>query len=567
MLNYPLFTEKTNCQDCYKCIRHCPVKAIKVEENSASIIPENCIYCGHCVEICPVGAKKVVNDSNWVQHLIEKGEKVVVSLAPSWAADYEYSSKEMVARLLAMGFWKVSETAIGAEIISEKTKKYLNTSGEGLYISSCCPAVVELIKKYYPEREKNLVPIASPFIAHAKFLKKYYGDDVHVVFLGPCIAKKREAIDYPDLIAGALTFNEIDSWLRNTKPMITERNISFSPHHAAKGAVYPIDGGMIAGIKEQSDTGYMSFTGLLKIKEILESIKEEEIEGSVFLELMACKGGCINGPMSDKSISLVNKRQRILRKSREKGKVEIPASLYSVEVPDILSSSTAIKSKEYPESLIVETMAAVGKVSESDELNCGGCGYESCKDFTLAVLEGKAERSMCVSYMRKVAHNKATVLLQRMPYGVVIFDENLRIIECNKNFATLVGEEAEQIFEAKPGMEHADLSKLVSFSKLLKNFMSGGEEVLEKDIREDKKLYRISCFSIQRHKISCAILHNLKSAETNKEEVIRRARKVIKENLQTVQNVAFLLGENASSTEALLNSIVESVGNNTLEDE
>lgn len=564
MLNYPLYTEKTNCQDCYKCVRHCPVKAIRIIDNSASIIPDNCIYCGQCTKICPSDAKKVVNDIKWVEHLFEKGVNVIASIAPSWASDFEFSSNEMVSRLKNLGFWAVSETAIGAEIISEKTKSFINNTDEGLFISSCCPSVVELIKKYYPQQEKNLLPFASPFIAHAGFLKKYYGDDVHVVFIGPCIAKKHEAMDYPDHVDAVLTFSELETMLRRDEKSrnIISTDEKFVPHHAAKGSVYPLDGGMIAGIKNDvSNTTHMSFSGLSNIRNILRDINNEPLEGKIFLELMACEGGCINGPVSCRNETLVTKRKRILRKTDEEGRKETPASLFSVNVPSIQSKSRFLEPANFSDKQISEALESIGKISESDKLNCGGCGYERCKDFAKAILEGKAERSMCVSYMRKVAHNKASVLLQKMPYGVVIFDELLRIVECNKNFAKLLGEEANRIFSIKPGMYQADIKKLVSFHTLFKNFMNGGEEFLEKDIRDNGRLLRVSFFTIQKQKLACAIVHNLQSPETNKDEVVRRARKVIRENLATVQKVAFLLGENASSTEALLNSIVESVDN------
>lgn len=567
MLSYPLYTEKTNCQDCYKCVRHCPVKAIKVSDNSASILPENCIFCGHCTEVCPVGAKKVVNDTKWVRHLIESGEKVIASIAPSWAAEFDMTDSEMVLQLKNLGFIHVSETAIGAEIITEKTGRMICSDDKRLHISSCCPSVVELIKKYYPEKEKNLIPLASPFVAHGRFLRKYYGKGYRVVFIGPCIAKKKEASDYPDIIDAALTFKELRDWMevKSSDTYSEKAGARFVPHNASAGVVYPVDGGMISGLKKEGrDVSYMSFTGLKKVNEILSTIEEEQLEGKVFLELMACKEGCVNGPVSEKQISLVKKRQRILQRRRQTEHSGTPAHLYSVNVPGILSKSGPVEVNKYSWDEIKEALESVGKISEKDELNCGGCGYESCRDFAEAILDGKAERSMCVSYMRKVAHNKASVLLQRIPYGVVMFDENLKIIECNRIFASMLGEETQQIFDAKPGMNNADLSKLIGFSKLFSNFISGGGDDLEKDVRDGNNLFRVSCFAIQKQKIACAIINNLRSNDGNKEEVVRRARKVIRDNLATVQKVAFLLGENASETEASLNAIVESFDSGTL---
>lgn len=575
---HTIYTEKNNCQDCYKCIRRCPVKAIKIDDHRASIVASLCIYCGKCVEVCPAEAKKVRNDISSAKYLLQEKDSVILSLAPSFRSEFsDYTDNQLLNACYSLGFHAVSETALGAEIVSKVTSQWLQKKENGVYLSSCCPVVVQLISKYYHDEMANLAPFDSPMQAHAKYLKQIYGSNSKVIFVGPCIAKKQEAEEFGNGVDIVLSFDELRTWLQSEAldaeylPEHKLENLEFKPKHAGSGAYYPIDGGMIATMKDNisiTDTSFMSFSGIQNVKDVLENLTEN-INDKVFIELLACDGGCVNGPMITKKKSLAEKRYNTLKRVNQ--------NLMSMETCCDANNDIQIEVDYniispvlkciHSEKDIQDALKIVGKLSEKDELNCGGCGYETCRQFAQAILDGKAERHMCVSYMRRVAQNKATVLLQKMPYGVVLVDEKLKLIESNKHFAELLGKEAKRIYDIKPGMEGADFKKLSSLNKLFANALENGVEEVEKDIRLDGKLFHLSIFSIQKYKIVCGIIYPLNEEFMSKDYLIGKLKDVIRDNLAMAQKAAFLLGENASRTETKLNIIIDSYNQNPIDNE
>jgi len=565
-----IYTEKNDCQDCYKCIKQCPVKSIKIEENSASVINDFCVYCGKCIKSCPVKAKKYREDFRKVQWFIDSGEKVVACIAPSFIADFpQWNPEKFFTILHALGFTWASEIAIGAEMVAEESLKWLNRQPDGVYISSCCPSVVNLIGIYHPELLKNLVPVYSPMVAHTKRIKQTFGSDVKTVFIGPCIAKKEESDQYKEYLDAAITFQELDQWINEEKidipglPVVTD---DFVVGKANRGNLFPVEGGMISTMDRKApltDLQRMTFSGIENIKEILSEMEISQPVGKLFLELLLCEGGCIKGPGSANPGGLASKRRFLIQSVQQNS-----ASDYSIKplpnvAVDISKDYTVFRPVIrciHPEKDIQDVLNSMGKWTEKEELNCSGCGYDNCREFAKALLDGKAERTMCISYMRKIAQNKASVLLQKIPSGVVMVDENLKIIDCNRQFAELLGKETVMIFDSNPGMAGADLRKLVSFHKLFSSLLLSGEEKTENDIREGDNYYHVSVVNIQNYKIACGIIQNLRSPEIQKEVFAQRINEVVRQNMEAVQRIAYLLGENASFTEATLNSITDSLG-------
>ncbi len=560
--NQPIYTEDNNCQDCYKCVRHCPVKAIRISNNCASVIDELCIACGNCVEVCPVGAKKVRSDIEAIKHLLANGKKVILSLAPSWVSSFPgVSAQSMISNLKQMGFLAVSETALGAELVNRHLRNELPAAGPGITFSSACPTVVEYIRRHKPEYAFMISGVFSPLVAHAKYLKSYFGPDIYVAFAGPCIAKKREADDNRNILSAAITFCELHAWMEEQwfNPELQESN--FEPVEAVSGSLYPLEGGMIAGLnsgQHDSSLQFMSFSGMEAVEGVLDQLDSWKPTKRVFIEMLSCPGGCINGPAIPQKSSMGFRYSSVLDASGQK----IRTIGEGKELVHPINISTTykrmiIRAKEHTAADIMESLRAVGKQTSKDELNCGGCGYESCQEFAIAMLEEKAERNMCVSYMRRVAHDKASVLLQRMPSGVMIVDENLKVIECNINMARMLGEEIQMIYEVNPGLTGADVKKLVPFHKLFDQVLTVGKDLLDKEFKLKNRLIKVSVFSVQAHKIVCAIARDLYNPEVRTDEVVKRTRSIITENLGTVQKIAYLLGENASKTETSLNSILE----------
>lgn len=563
----PIYTETNDCKDCYKCIRECPTKAIKVSDNKASVVDSLCVYCGHCVTICPTGAKKVRDGISRAKWLLTHKKEVYVSLAPSFFSEFKnVDSEKLIGALQQLGFKGVSETALGAQEVSKQVNKYLEGRPSGVYISSACPSVVELIRKYYPQHTMAITPFMSPMLTHAKMLRHWYGEEIGVVFIGPCIAKKSEADDYSKLVDVAITFKELQQWFEKEKinpEALNTPNISqFMPFEAGEGAVYPVDGGMIDTIKQhktQTNRTYLNFSGLTQVCEVLDEIENLKTDHPVFLELLACEGGCINGPgttkacgVAQKSIEIFNnlatKREKLNGTVHEMPSINVERDFFNIE---------PIQHASFTNEEIRSALFSIGKTSIADELNCSGCGYDTCRDFANALLKGHAENSMCVSYMRMVAHHKATILLQKIPSGVIIVDDNHKVVEMNSSFAQMVGEELEICFEANPGMRGAEVDKLGDFSQHFKTVLHTGQELKDLTIRENGHNFQLSIFNIQKHKLVTGIMQNLHQPEFQKSIVKKRTREVIQKNMETVQKIAFLLGENASYTDSLLNSILD----------
>jgi len=405
-----------------------------------------------------------------------------------------------------------------------------------------------------------VIDICSPLLAHSRFLKDRFGPQSKVVFIGPCISKKLESDLHKESLDAAMDYIDLADWFEaegiNLSTIAPGPEDVFSPTRAAKGSLYPLDGGMIASIRKYdtpSGIRWMSFSGIPEIDRALSDLREDEIEGTVFLELLACPGGCVNGPRARSSFGTIAKRLRV------QGYAEAAPERGSFRAGDLSSpwNVEAISIRE-PSRVDLEAMLRrTGKYVVEDELNCGGCGYETCRDFAKAMIEGRAEAAMCVSYMRKLAQNKANGLLRSIPSGVVIVDRDLKVVECNRQFAQILGSDTEEIWDAKPGMEGSDLVKLVPFFRYFREVMAGSKAI-ERDMRLGRRIVHGTGFSIAKGGFAGGVFQDLTIPWIRKDRVVNQARKVIQKNLAVVQKIAFLLGENAAESEAILTSIIDS---------
>jgi iron only hydrogenase large subunit-like protein/uncharacterized Fe-S cluster-containing protein len=562
----PVYTQKADCQDCYKCVRECPVKAIKIEDNSACIIDDLCIHCGKCVLVCPVGAKKIRNDVPRARQIIELDRQVILSLAPSWRAEFKgLHHSQIIQAMKALGFMEVSETALGAQLVSRAVAEYMDSSSQPVFLSSACPTVVDLLYKYYPQYAAHLTPVVSPLIAHARQIRSITGNDNKIIFAGPCIAKKIESERFNEPQVFALTFENLIEWLADRRivpsAFAIKPELDFFPGNAAEGGLYPIDGGMIKGIKahcHKRNLEYMCFSGIEGIISALREIDQKPPEKQVFIELLACPGGCINGPAMQHKAATVIKRHYIMD--------SVSSQVDKSAPPDQINMSArwkieTVRRRAHSEPVIRAALQRVGKTSSRDELNCGSCGYDSCRDFAEALLDGKAQENMCASFMRKLASKKANALIKAMPAGVVIVDADMHIIECNRRFASIFGPDFELVFDASPGMEGAQLSKIVPFHKVFRKVMVTGEDWVDHDINLKEHQLNVSIFSIEKGRVVGAIIQDISVRTSDATQVVRRVEEVIRLNLETVQKIAYLLGENASETEIRLKTVLEAFGN------
>jgi iron only hydrogenase large subunit-like protein len=562
-MNYlnPIFTEKRECQDCYKCVRNCPVKAIKVEGGYASVIPELCIVCGQCVEVCPNGAKRVRDDLPRVRQLLAMKERVLVSLAPSFVTEFPgLEPARLIHALRKLGFHGVSETALGAQQVSAQAASLLAANPDSVLFSSACPTVVSWLQKHRPGDSRFLTGLLSPLLTHCKVMRQHFGADIGIVFIGPCIAKKLEALQHPELLDAALTFEDLRRWLDQEKlaPETLPAEGDFVPERSAEGAWYPVDGGMIAGMKSVcavNDCTFMAFSGIPSVEKAIAGLDAAAPPGGLFLELLACEGGCVNGPRASRRTGTAAKRGQVFRYGRQ-APLELPRrSGLDIRSAFAVLPSPAVK---YPDAQIRDALRQVGKISRADELNCGGCGYDSCREFAAALVGQKAERSMCVTYMRKLALKKANALIQKMPSAVVIVNDAMRIIECNAAFASLFGKALAPSGEAPAPLENVMLSEVAPFASLFHGVLKSGEDVLDRDLRYQQTILHVTIFTIEKHCVVGGILQDITEPAVRKAEVIRKAQEVIQRSLATTQQIACLLGENAAESEITLNSIIES---------
>ncbi|MGD0097799.1 MAG: [Fe-Fe] hydrogenase large subunit C-terminal domain-containing protein [Terracidiphilus sp.] len=554
----PIYTQERECQDCHKCIRECPVKAIRVEDGYARVVPELCIMCGNCVLACPSSAKRVRDDLPVAKDLLKSGRKVIASLAPSFVAQFSGARPaQLIHALKKLGFFAVSETALGAQQVSASVFALMRSEPKQIWISSACPVVVDFIGKYHPECQPHVFGVLSPLLTHCKMLRAHYGDEIAIVFIGPCIAKKTEAEQHPELLDAVLTFEDLEHWLDEGGIGLDEiaetPEDRFQPEEAEEGALYPIDGGMVPGVAgngEVSKSQFMAFSGLANVEQALKGVAEWKPEHNIFFELTACAGSCVNGPKAARNTSVARRRYDILHYA--KPAAELPRKL-SLPI-DRQYAASPVARNEYSELQLQEALRTVGKYSAEDELNCGGCGYDSCRDFAHALIARNAERMMCATYTRKLAQKKANALLQKMPSAVVIVDEDLKIIECNSNFVHLFADDVEQ----SKDLEGSALDAVIPFSHLFRRVLDSDEDIVGHDIRYQRSILNTSIFTIEPHSVMCGIFQDITKPIFQKEQIIGRAREVIQKNLKTVQQIAFLLGENAADSEIILNSIVRS---------
>ncbi len=558
-------TDKAQCRDCYRCIRVCPVKAIRMEHGQATIVPERCVLCGACIRECPQHARTHRNDIGTALALLRSGRRVAASVAPAFAAEFsEWEQRRLPAALRMLGFDFVGETAAGAELVAGHTASLLRTAAApSLGVS--CPAVLRLAELYHPNALTHILPVCSPMIAHATALRQHLGEDVVVMFIGPCIAKKWEAEreEYRDVVNCVLTFGEI-------RDLLSEQGIDlncleesmFDDAPRGKGRLYPLPGGMTAcmhGTADVPEPATMALSGAEDVRTMFADLAG--MRGVRHIEALFCAHGCVDGAGGALAPGLLDRiagvsrhaGSRIIHDALRYADMPLPAPALRVQAP---------QEKAVTESALREMLSRIGKARPEDELNCGACGYGSCREKAAAVLQGMAEVDMCMPHMRRRAEQRSDRIIESTPNGIVILDEHFTILSVNPAFQRMF-----MCSDAICGRRISYLMDPAPFEQVA----TGSAERIDHTVRHeryglttrqivyclrDARQYVGIFVNITKNTADEARLRELRS------RTVEQARELLAHQIETAQNITALLGESAARGEALVEHLLDLVQDN-----
>ena len=552
-----LTLKKSNCKNCYKCIRHCPVKAIRFSANQAHIIGNECILCGQCFVVCPQNAKEIVDSTEKVRVLLQTGDPVVVSLAPSFIANYKgIGIASMRRALLKLGFAGVEETALGATIVKNEYERMLREESRDIVISSCCHSINLLIQKYFPAELEYLADVMSPMQAHCADIKKRM-PNAKTVFIGPCVAKKDEADYYEGLVDAVMTFEELTRWFK-------EERITLEPEldqtEESRARFFPTTGGILKTMAQDAPGyRYLAIDGVENCIAALKDIENGKIH-KCFIEMSACVGSCVNGPIMEKyDRSPVHDYISVAEYAGERDfQVEQPSPMGLKKTFSMIERKLEMPS----EHEIMTVLRQMGKFKTSDELNCGSCGYNSCREKAIAIWQGKAEPSMCLPFLKDKAESFSDTIVNNTPNGLLVLNENLEVQQINQAAKKIMNIRADSDVLGEPVVRILDPGVFV-------NVKQTGRTVTDQRVylAEYKRYIEQTVVYAPDSRLLICIMRDVTDEELEREkkerinrQTVEVADKVVEKQMRIVQEIASLLGETAAETKIALTKLKESIG-------
>ncbi len=552
-----LTLKKSNCKNCYKCIRHCPVKAIRFSANQAHIIGNECILCGQCFVVCPQNAKQIVDETEKVKVLLQNPEPVVVSLAPSFVANYEGVGIEaMREALLKLGFYDVEETAIGATIVKNEYERILREENRDILISSCCHSINLLIQKYFPRELAYLADVVSPMQAHSLDIKKRI-PGAKTVFIGPCVAKKDEAEHYEGIVDAVLTFEELSNLLKEKNiELLQEMDVK----EESRARFFPTTGGVLRTMAEKpSDYTYMALDGIENCVDALKDIENGKIH-KCFIEMSACSGSCIGGPVMEKYHRTAPVKDFVAI-TKYAGKED-----FTVVQPDGFDLKKQFMYIEHrlqtpSDEEIANVLRKMGKHKPSDELNCGSCGYNTCREKAIAIFQGKAEISMCLPFLKDKAESFSDTIVKNSPNGLIVLNEELEVQQINETARRIMNIRASEDVLGDLVVRIMDPSDFLEVQ-------TTGRDIHGKKVylAEYKRYIEQSVVYDRDSHLLIGIMRDITDEQNEREkkerisnQTIEVADKVVDKQMRIVQEIASLLGETAAETKIALAKLKESI--------
>ena len=551
-----LTLKKSNCKNCYKCIRHCPVKSIRFSGNQAYIIGNECILCGQCFVVCPQDAKQIVDETEKVKVLLQSGNPVFASLAPSFIANYEeVGMDEMRRALKELGFYDVEETAIGATIVKNEYERMLDEENHDIIITSCCHSVNLLIQKHFPAQLPFLASVVSPMQAHCLDIKSRY-PNAKTVFIGPCVAKKDEADHYEGIVDAVLTFDELTTWLKEENIELQQK---MDAQEESLARLFPTTGGILKTMSlDNPNYTYIAIDGVENCMAALKDIESGKIH-HCFIEMSACIGSCVGGPIMEKFHSSPVKDYVAVTNfaGKEDFKLNQPDPL------ELQKTFMVIEPKMYPptESEIADILRQMGKTKVSDELNCGSCGYDTCREKAVAIYHGKAEISMCLPYLKDKAESFSDNIVRNTPNGLFVLNEKLEVQQINnaalqilnlRSASDILGDGVVRVLDPKNFLEVLSSGRNIHNKRV---YLAEYQKFVEETILYDKEYRLLICImrdvteeeSVRREK------------ENLGRQTVEIADRVVDKQMRIVQEIASLLGETAAETKIALYKLKESI--------
>lgn len=551
-----LTLKQSNCKNCHKCIRHCPVKAIRFSGNQAYIIGNECILCGQCYVVCPQNAKEVVSEIEKVKVMLHQSDPVIVSIAPSFVANYPNIGINGINKALKqLGFSSVEETAIGATIVKKEYERMLKEEEKKIIITSCCHSVNLLIQKYFPKSLEYLANVVSPMQAHALDIKKRI-PNAKVVFVGPCIAKKDEAEHYSGIVDAVLTFEELSELLKQENITLEQ-----SEENTDKGLArfFPTAGGVLKTLIEKNPKyTYIAIDGIENCIEALRDIEDGNVD-YCFIEMNACKGSCIGGPIMTKTHHTPIKDYMLIEKYA--GGIDFEVDQLDKSNIHKYFESIAKRNTLPTDDEIRMVLRQMGKFTPAQELNCGSCGYNTCREKSIAILQGKAELSMCLPYLKDRSEKLSDNIANNITSGLVVLNEQLEVQQINKEACRIMNIRSAKDVLGSPVIRILDplaFLDVLDNRKTFKNkevYLAEYQKYVEQTIVYDKEFHLLMC-----------ILRDIteeKESKHEKEELSKKtievADKVVEKQMRIVQEIASLLGETAAETKIALTKLKESI--------
>lgn len=551
--------QNANCKNCFKCLRECPVKAIGFKNDQAEILRAECLICGHCLTVCPQNAKEVRNDVSLVKALLESGRPVYASVAPSFAGAFTQDFAAFEKALQKLGFAAAGETAAGAHAVAMEYERLLKTGRYPGMISTACPTIIKLVEKYHPEAIGYLAPVVSPMTAHARMLRKKYGD-IRVVFLGPCISKKDEA-GWDNDVDCVLTFEELQGWF-DEAGITFEQQTAYLPaaEKAGSARLFPERGGILRTMPDRvPGICYEAVEGVAKCREVIRRLGEGKLNG-FFLEMSGCDGSCLNGPCMVLPAGGYLAAQRAVEEYARTRTPHVEDAVVEVD----LSRSFAprpVTGGMPGERQIREILAKTGKKKPEQELNCGACGYSTCREKAIAVFQGKAEITMCLPYMRERAEYISDKVLTFTPNAIVVLDSTLHLQALNAAACSLFGVKNPK--ECR-GRYIGDITDPSLFEEALVR----RQNVMDRRVYlyRFQKYVEQSVVYVREQDFFFGILRDrteeeLKNQRLKKAQIdtVETTDSVIEKQMRVVQEIAMLLGETTAETKIALTKLKETM--------